>query len=141
MLAALVNLLACVGHAVAILFPLHPLAQLVGIAEDLLLLFPQPLELPLDLFACRLGLGGLEGRLQFLEPIIDVILPLGELAQTVEDLIRFALLLLALRQICLLRSGCPLIFVAVFFVVELELLELPLRAVAARVPACLSLLA
>ena len=50
-LAALLDLLAGVGHAVAIFLAFHPLAQLVGIAEDLLLLVPEPLELPLDLLA------------------------------------------------------------------------------------------
>ena len=140
-LAALVNLLACVGHAVAILFALHPFPELVGIAEDLLLLFPQPLELSLDFLACGLRLGGLEGRLQLFEPIIHVVLPLGELAQAIENLPGFALLLLSLREPFLLGSGRSLIFVAVFLVGELELLELPLRAVAARVAAALPLLA
>ena len=55
MLAALVDLLAGVGHAVAILLALHPLSELVGIAEDLLLLIPEPLELPFDLLARLAG--------------------------------------------------------------------------------------
>ena len=46
MLAALVDLLARVGHPVAVFFALHPFAELVGIAEDLLLLVSEPLELP-----------------------------------------------------------------------------------------------
>ena len=50
-LAALLDLLACVGHPVAVLLVLHPLAELVGVAEDLLLLVAEPLELPLDLLA------------------------------------------------------------------------------------------
>ncbi len=139
-LAAFVDLLPCVGHAVSILFALHPFAQLVGIAQDLLLLISEPLELSLDFLACRLRLGGLEGRLQLFEPIIHVVLPLRELAQSIEDLARFALFLFSLRQPFLLGSGRALIFVAVFLVGELELLELPLRAVAARVSAALPLL-
>ncbi len=141
MLAAFVDLLASIGHAVSILFPLHPFPELVGIAKDLLLLFPEPLELSLDFLAGRLRLGGLEGRLQFLEPVIHVVLSLRELAQAIEHLTRFALLLLALREPLLLGPGRALIFVAVFLVGELELLELPLRTVAAGVSACLSLLA
>ena len=50
-LAALLDLLAGLGHAVAVLLALHPLPELVGVAEDLLLLVPEPLELPLDLLA------------------------------------------------------------------------------------------
>jgi hypothetical protein len=61
MLAALVDLLACVSHPVAILFALHPFPELVGIAQDLLLLISQPLELPLDFLARLRRLGGLEG--------------------------------------------------------------------------------
>ena len=141
MLAALVDLLPCVGHAVSILFALHPFAQLVGIAEDLLLLISEPLELSLDFLACRLRLGGLEGRLQLFEPIVHVVLPLGQLAQAIEDLAGFTLFSLALRELFLLGSGRALIFVAVFLVRELELLELSLRAVAAGVPAALLLLA
>ena len=139
MLAALVDLLACVGHAVSILFALHPFSELVGIAEDLLLLIPEPLELSLDFLARRLRLGGLEGRLQLFEPIIHVVLPLGQLAQAIEDLPCFALFLFSLRELFLLGSGRALIFVAVFLVGELELLELPLRLVAAGVSAALPL--
>ena len=76
---------------------LHPLAELVGVAEDLLLLVAEPLELPLDLLAGLLGLGGLEGRLQLLEPLVQVGLPLGQLAEAVEHLPVLALFLLALR--------------------------------------------
>ena len=50
-LAALLDLLAGLGHAFAVLLALHPLAELVGVAEDLLLLVAEPLELPLDLLA------------------------------------------------------------------------------------------
>ena len=52
-LAALLDLLAGLGHAFAVLLVLHPLLELVGVAEDLLLLVAEPLELPLDLLrAC-----------------------------------------------------------------------------------------
>ena len=52
-LAALLDLLAGLGHPLAVLLVLHPLLELVGVAEDLLLLLAEPLELPLDLLAWR----------------------------------------------------------------------------------------
>ncbi len=61
MLAALLDLLACVGHPVSVFFALHPFSELVGIAEDLLLLISQPLELSLDFLANLRRLGGFEG--------------------------------------------------------------------------------
>ena len=133
MLAALLHLLPGLGHPLAVLLVLHPLAELVGVAEDLLLLLPQPLELPLDLLAGFLVLGGLEGRLQLLEPVVQVGLPLGQLAEPVEDLPRLALLGRPRR---LIRAGRPLLLVAVLVVRQLELVELPLRgAAAAAAPA------
>ena len=92
MLAALVDLLAGLGHAVAVLLVLHPLAELVGVAEDLLLLVAEPLELrSISSLACCV-LGGFEGRLQLLEPLVQVALPLGQLAEPVEDLAVLGLL-------------------------------------------------
>ena len=134
-LAALLHLLAGLGHPLAVLLALHPLAELVGVAEDLLLLLPQPLELPLDLLAGLRVLGGLEGRLQLLEPVVQVGLPLGQLAEPVEHLPRLALLLLALREPVLLEPGRALLLVAVLVVRQLELVELPLRGAAARAAA------
>ena len=127
MLAALVDLLAGVGHPVSILFALHPFAELVGIAEDLLLLIPEPLELSLDLLARPAGLGGLEGRLQLFEPLVHVVLPLGQLAQAIEDLPVSRCSRSRCESLLLLGLGRALIFVAVFLVGELELLELSLR--------------
>ena len=48
--ATLLELLTRIGHAIAVFFSFHPLAHLVGVAEDLLFLFAQPLELPLDVW-------------------------------------------------------------------------------------------
>ena len=76
--------------------------HLVGVAEDLLLLIPEPLELPLDFFTGLLGLGGFESRLQLFEPFVEVGLALGQLVETIEHLACFLLLPLALRSI---RSG------------------------------------
>ena len=127
MLAALLDLLAGLGHPFAVLLVLHPLVQLVGVAEDLLLLVAEPLELPLDLLLGRLVLGGLEGRLQLLQAVVQVGLPLGQLVEPVEDLPRLALLLLLRRE---LLPRPALLLEAVLLVGELELVELPLRCAA-----------
>ena len=103
--AALLDLLAGVGHAVAVLLALHPLAELVGVAEDLLLLVAEPLELPLELGACLRVLGGFEGRLDLLEAIVQVALPLGQLAEAVEHLPVLALLAFLLRLLFLLARA------------------------------------
>ena len=70
--------------------------------------------------------------MQLLEPVVQVGLPLGQLAEPVEHLPRLALLLLALRELLLLGPGRPLLLVAVLVVRELELVELPLRRAAAE---------
>ena len=129
-LAALLDLLPGLGHPFAVLLGLHPFLELVGVAEDLLLLVPEPLELPLDLLLRRVVLGRFEGRLQLLEPFVQVGLPLGELPEAVDDLPRLALFLLLLRE--LFRPGPALLLEAVLVVRELELIELPLRGGAAR---------
>ena len=93
--------------------------QLVGVLQDLPLLFLQPLELPAELLLLLLGAGFFQGRLQLLQPLVQVVLPLGQLAQAVEHLPVLALLgrfLLVLRL--------PLRFVAVLFVLQIELLHL-----------------
>src|SRR5262245_8415506 len=101
MLPALLHLLAGIGHPVPILFALHPLPELVRITKHLLLLIPQPFELPLDFLARRLGSGSLERRLQLLEPLVQIRLPLGQLAKPAEHLPRFGLLSLPLRLVLL----------------------------------------
>ena len=50
-------------------------------------------------------LGGFEGRLELLEPVVQVGLALGELLEAVDHLARLALLLLALRSSSLLGRG------------------------------------
>ena len=62
--------------------------------------------------------------MQLFDPFIHIVLPLCELAKAIENLPSFALLLFSLREPFLLGSGRPLIFIAVFLVGELELLEL-----------------
>src|SRR5262249_6480704 len=73
------------------------------------------------------GLRGLEGRLELLQPVVEVHLAAGQLAEPVHYLPRLALLLLALRELLLLGTGRALLLVAVLLVRQLELLELPLR--------------
>ncbi len=92
--ARVLNLLAGVGHAVAVLFVLHSLLQLVGVAEDLLLLFTEALELSLDFLPGRLVLRGLERRLQLLQALVQVGLALGQFLEAAENLPGLALLLL-----------------------------------------------
>ena len=65
--------------------------------SNLLLLLAEPLELALDLLAGLLVLGGLERRLQLLEPGVEVRLALGEFLEPVGDLAGLLLLLLLLR--------------------------------------------
>ena len=71
-------------------------------------------------------LGRLEGRLQLFEPLVHVGLALGQLAQPVKHLARFALFSFSLRQVLFLSAGRALLLVAVLIGVELELLKLPL---------------
>ncbi len=140
-LAALFDLLARLGHPLLVLLLLHALAQLVGVAEDLPLLVAEPFELPLDLGAGLGRLGRLEGRLELLEPLVEVPLALGQLAEAVEDLPVLGLLALALGLV-LLRTGGALLLESVLVGGQLELLELPTAdwctraAAAAALPRC-----
>src|SRR5207247_9041350 len=95
-LARLRELLPGVGHALLVLRLVHPVAALVGVAEHLLLLVAQAGELALQLLALRLLPGLLEGGLQLAHLPVEVLLPLGQLAQPIEHLAGFALLALLL---------------------------------------------
>ena len=139
MLAALLDLLSRIRHALAIFLLFHALPQLVGIAQDLLLLIPEPFELPFDLLLGLSGLGRLERRLQFLEPLVDVRLALGQLAQPIEHLTRLTLLALSLREVLFPGPSRALLFVAVLIRRQLELLKLPLRHSASGAAAALLL--
>ena len=130
-LAALFDLLARLGHPLLVLLVLHPLAQLVGVAEDLLLLVAEPFELPLDLLA-RLGrLGGLEGRLELLEPFVQVSWRWASSRSRLSTCRFSRLLALALRSGSA-ATGRALLLVAVLVGGQLELLELPLRTAASE---------
>src|SRR5262249_29222250 len=95
-------------------------------------------ELPLDLGAGLLVLGGLECGLEFLQALVQVGLPPGQLLEPAEDLAGLALLPVALRLALLLRSGGALVLVAALLAGERELVALLSRGFpppAARVPA------
>jgi hypothetical protein len=112
-LPALLDLVASLGHSVPILLALHPFPEFVSVTEDLLLLFSQPLELPLDFLSCLGCFGGLEGRLELLEPLVQVGLALSQLAEPAEDLPQLGLFPLLLRLPLLLRPGCSLLLVSI----------------------------
>jgi hypothetical protein len=125
-LPRLFEVLAGLRHPLVVLRLLHLLAELVGVAEDLLLLLAEPLKLPLDLLALLLGLRLLEGRLEFPRPLVQVGLPAGQIAEPVEYL---AILLLGLLGPLVGNACLPLGFIAVLGVAELELLKLLLKTV------------
>ncbi len=76
--------------------------------------------------------------MQFLEPFVQVGLTLGQLAEPVQDLAGLALLAFTLRLL-LLGSRGPLLLVTVLVVLQLELLELPLRGLPRRTTALAAL--
>ena len=96
-LASLVQLLRLLGHSLLILFALHSLAQLFGIAKQLLLLLPKRLQPPLDLFAFLFGFGFFERRLKLFNPLVQIALPPSQLLQPIKHLPIFLGLLLLLR--------------------------------------------
>ena len=120
-LAGLLDLLALLGHPLAVLLALHPLLKLVGVAEDLLLLLAEPLELAVELLAGLLVLGGFERRLEFLEPGVEVGLALGQLLEPVGDL---AVLSAAAAAAGSGPGASVLLLEAVLVVLQLELVEL-----------------
>ena len=64
----------------------HPLGELVGVLNVLLLLIAQLLELAPDFFLLSLRLGLAQGLLHFLQFFAQVLLSLGEFLQPVECL-------------------------------------------------------
>ena len=129
--ASLFELFARVGHGRLVFTALHSLPQLISIREQRLLLFAQALEPALKLLAFLIGLRRLQGSLQFLDALVEVLLALGQLLEAVEHLELLALLLIHRRLRLTLR------FVAVFGLLEIELIKLALHL---RVPGLLSAL-
>ena len=79
LVAGLLKLLALGGHAFHVLRRFHPRLQLFGVLQDLPLLVLQTLELPLQILALLLGAGLFQGRLHFFQPLVEIVLPLGQL--------------------------------------------------------------
>jgi hypothetical protein len=129
--ARLFELPVGLGHARLVFRLLHAVAKLVDVAKYFLLLVAQPLELALQLLLLFLGPGFFQCGLQLFQTLVQVLLALGQLLEPVEHLVVFAPLLLLL----LLEIGLPARFVAVFSVVEFELLELLLRGAASTTAA------
>lgn len=92
LVAGLVELPLLLGHPLLVLRLIEPRLQLVGILQHLPFFFLQPLKLLLQLFLLLRRVGRFEGRLQFLEPLVQVMLPLSEFAKPVEDLAVLAFL-------------------------------------------------
>ena len=119
-----VELLPGVGHARLVFGAFHSLAQLVNVRQHFLLFFAQTFQSSSNLFALSLGLRLLERGLQFLEPLVQVLLALRQFLQPVQHLELLALLGV------LLRRGLPLGFVTIVRLFEFQLVKLSLRALA-----------
>ena len=102
----------------------HPLGELVGVLNVLLLLIAQLLELTADFLLLSLRLGLAQGLLHLLQFFAQVLLSLGEFLQPVECLEILALL----GVLQFLRL--PLSRVLVLGLLEFQLVELLLGAVA-----------
>ena len=63
--------------------------------------------------------GLLQGRLQLLQPLVQIVLPLRELFEAIENLAVFALF-----RSFLLVLGLPLGLIAIFVILQLKLLHL-----------------
>ena len=108
------------GHSLLILWLIEPRLQFVGVLQHLPLFVLQPLELLLEFFLLLRRLGRFEGGLQLLEPLVQVVLSLGQLAKPVEDLAVLPLFGGLLMQFL----GGLLRLVAVFLFLQIELIEL-----------------
>src|SRR5690606_26341409 len=87
---------------------------------------PKESKLTADFLSLRFIARRLQRGLQLLDLLVQVFLPLRQLAQPVEHLPRLTLLRLLLR-----RGGRALLLVAVLFVGQLQLIQLLLRSIAA----------
>ena len=135
-LTNLLQLLAGLGHLVAVFRLLHPLLKFVHILAQLPLLLLQPLQLLAKLFLLLRGVRLLKRGLQFLDLLVQILLPLRQLAQPVQDL----KLLAFLRVVLLLIDRLPLGFIAILLGLHLQLIELPLLTLLAALFALLLLL-
>jgi len=118
--ASLFELLAGFRHAGLVLGLVHPLAQFIDIGQHFLFFLAKPFEPPLDFLAFLVRLGFLQGGLQFLKALVEILLALGEFLQTIQDL---ELLVLFGS---LLGSSLALVLVFVFGLFEVQLVKLAL---------------
>ena len=112
-------------HAGFILLVRHPLVQFIQLAEQLLLLFLQALQLPAQLLFCFPVFRSQQFGLQFLHPLVQVVLAAREILETAQHLQVFALFGR------LLRLGLTFVLVAVLLFREVQFVELLLIALAA----------
>ena len=91
-LAGFFQLLALLLHLSLVLGLFHALIELIEIGQVLPLLLAQALELSFDFLLLLFGLGCAQGILQLLEFLIQILLSLGKVLQSAEDLQLFALL-------------------------------------------------
>ena len=99
----------------------HALFEFVNIGEHLLLLFAKTFQSAPQLFTLLLRLRSLKRCLQFLKLLIHVLLALGELLKSIENL-----QLLALLRI-LLRCRLPLGFITIFLLLHFQFIQLALH--------------
>ena len=92
--------------------------------------FAEPLELLANIFLLFLRLSFLQGRLQLLESLVEVVLASSQFTKPIQNLQVLTLLLVLLRR-CL-----PLGFVAVLLVVEFQLFQLLLGSALASAGSC-----
>ena len=123
-LTGFLQLLALLLHLSLVFGLFHALIDLVQIRQILTLLLAQAFELSFNFLLLLLCLGCAQGILQFLEFLVQILLSLGKVLQSAEDLQLFALLgfLQFLRLFLLL--------VAVLLFAQVQLVELALGALA-----------
>ena len=70
---------------------IHAGDHFIRVAQNFLLMITQPLELALELLALSLCLRLLQRGLQLTQPLVDVFLTAGQVAEPVEDIARLSL--------------------------------------------------
>jgi hypothetical protein len=121
-LTSLLQLVARLLHRLLVLGLLHPFVQLVGLTQQILLLFAKAFQLSLDFFLLLFGLGLFERGLQLREFFVQILLASCEIAETVQHLTDFPLLLILLRRFLRLALG----LVTVFLLIQFQFIKLTL---------------
>ena len=96
--------------------------HLFGVAQNLLFLLAESLELLLELTAFFLSFRLVQRGLQLFQAIVKILLSASQILQLLRDLTHFLLLCRLLGALLFLSS--PLGLIAVLFVVELQSVEL-----------------